>query len=236
MINEFNAIKQESPTDKIIIQIRSLITSGKLKPGDRLPSERKLAEKFGVGRAFVREAIHKLEFYGILKTVPQSGTVVAGMGIIALEGLISDVIGLEKSDFKSLVETRVILETNAAKLAAEKRTDTDILEINKALIAYEEALKLKGIAVEEDLIFHLKIAEASKNSVLKSLMLIISPDILRSYIENKEENKQTEFKSLQEHQKILEYIVRKDSKAAGKMMKEHLIGVTEFSISSKFYK
>ena len=234
MIDEFKAIKYESPVDKIIIQIRNLITTGKLESGDRLPSERKLAEKFGVGRAFVREAIHKLEFYGILKTIPQSGTVVAGVGIAAIEGLISDIIKLEKSDFTALVETRVILETNAAKLAAQKRTDDDILQINKRLIIYEKALKKKGSAVEEDLMFHLQIAEASKNNVLKSLMLVISPDILRSYIQSKDDDTETKFKALEQHQRILDFIVKRDSKAAAKMMKEHLMGLTEFSVSNKF--
>ena len=234
MIENFTAIREETVSDKIIKQIRSLISSGQLKPGDRLPSERKLAEKMNVSRAHVRTAIQKLEFYGILNTLPQSGTVVAGMGITALEGLITDVLKLEKSDFTSLVETRVILEINAAKLAAKRRTDDDLLEIEKALRAYEEKIKNGENAVEEDLMFHLKIAEASKNSVLKSLMLIITPDIVHNYLEYKVCDEQTEFKAFKEHQKILEHIIKKDSASAGKMMRKHLKDVTEFSTSSKF--
>lgn len=234
MIENFTTIKKETPSDKIIKQIRSLIESGQLKAGDRLPSERKLAEKLGVSRANVRDAIRKLEFYGVLKTLPQSGTVVSGIGLTALIGLISDVLKLEKSDFISLVETRVILETNAAKLAAERRTEEDILEIEKAIIAYEKKLKNKEIAVEEDLMFHLKIAEASKNTVLKSLMLIITPDIIHNYLKYKVCDEKSEFKALQEHQKILEYIVKKDSEAASKMMQKHLKDVIEFSTSTKF--
>ena len=99
VLDTFKEIKIETPVDKIIRQIRALITSGQLKPGAKLPSERKLAEKLGVGRSSVREALQKLEFYGILKTVPQSGTLVAGMGITALEGLITDVLKIENSDF-----------------------------------------------------------------------------------------------------------------------------------------
>jgi len=78
MLEYFNELSKDSPEDKIIVQIRGLITS---------------------------------EFYGILKTLPQSGTFVAGIGLPALEGLITDVLKLEKSDFKDLVETRVILES-----------------------------------------------------------------------------------------------------------------------------
>jgi len=110
MQQNFSSIKVEPPVDLIIRQIRDLILSGQLASGDRLPAERKLAERFGVSRNHVRDALQKLEFYGILKTLPQSGTIVAGMGISALEGLFTDVLQLENSDFYSLVETRVMLE------------------------------------------------------------------------------------------------------------------------------
>ncbi len=231
MLEHFSELSQDSPGDKIIIQIRQLITSGQLKPGDRLPPERKLAEKLGVGRTAVREAIRKLEFYGILKTLPQSGTVVSGMGLPALEGLITDVLKLERSDFKDLVETRVILESNSARLAAERRTEEDIEEMQAALEAYEKKMKNGENAVEEDLLFHLKIAEASKNAVLKSLMLIITPDIIKQFITYRVCDKKTELKALKDHQSILRAIISKDGEKASGFMEEHLREVVNFSIA-----
>lgn len=231
MLENFSEIRVETPVDKIIKQIRALITSGQLASGDRLPAERKLAEKLGVSRSNVRDAIQKLEFYGILKTLPQSGTVVAGMGITALEGLITDVLKLEKSDFASLVETRVILEVSAAKIAAERRTSKDILDLKKALVAYEETIRSGALAVEEDLLFHLKIAEASKNAVLKSLMLIITPDIVNNFIQYKVCDDQSELKAYHQHEQILEHIINKDSEAAAEAMRIHLQDVTDFSRS-----
>lgn len=229
MLENFSEIRVETPVDKIIKQIRTLITSGQVKSGDKLPPERKLAERLGVSRTHVRDAIRKLEFYGILKTLPQSGTVVSGIGITALEGLITDVLRLEESDFKSLVETRVILETKAAQYAAIRRTPSDIIEIEKALKAYEQKVKLKEPAVEEDLMFHLKIAEASKNTVLKSLMLIITPDIVTSFLKYKVCDDDTaENKVLIEHENILKHIVEGDSEAAGRAMADHLQDILEF--------
>src|ERR1700712_782847 len=111
VLNNLKEVVREKPVDIIIKQIKDLLISGQLKPGDKLPPERKLSEKFGVGRTPVRDAIRKLEFYGILKTRPQSGTFVAGIGITALEGLISDVLKIDSSSFLSLVETRELLET-----------------------------------------------------------------------------------------------------------------------------
>ncbi len=234
MLDNFSEIKVESAVEKIIKQIRSLITSGQVKSGDRLPPERKLAEKLGVSRTHVRDAIRKLEFYGILRTLPQSGTVVAGIGITALEGLITDVLQLEKSDFTSLVETRVILETNAAKLAAERRTVEGLIAIEKALDAYELKIKSNKSAVEEDLMFHLKIAEASKNEVLKSLMLVITPDILKNFIQyNVCDDKDMDNRVLEEHRAILQHISDGDGEAASQAMANHLNDILAFSKNMK---
>lgn len=233
MLENLQKITIEKPVDKIISQIRSLITSGELNPGDKLPPERKLAEYLGVGRAHVRDAIRKLEFYGIVKTVPQSGTVVSGIGIVALEGLITDVIQLEEHDFSSLVETRVLLEKQTTALAAEKRTQEDVIHLTNALQAYEAKVK-KGVpAVEEDLLFHIKIAEAGKNNVLKSLMMIITPDIVSNFNKLKVCNDGNVYKSLEEHQTILEHIVNQDADRAAHAMELHLQDVLVFSKSMK---
>lgn len=229
VIENFTEIRVETPVDRIIKQIRSLISSGQLSSGEKLPAERKLAERLGVSRMHVRDAIRKLEFYGILKTLPQSGTVVAGMGTIALKGLISDVLKLEKRDFSSLVETRLILEAQAASLAAERRSAEDLINMREALDAYKAKTKAGAIAVEEDLIFHLAIAEASKNSVLKSLMMIITPDIVNSFINFKVCEELSEFKAFHEHEEILTHITNGDGEAAAAAMKNHLSDVMEFS-------
>ncbi len=233
VLKNFQEIVIETPVDKIIKQIRSLITSGQLEPGDRLPPERKLAERLGVGRTHVRDAIRKLEFYGILKTLPQSGTIVAGIGIAALEGLISDVLKLENNDFASLVETRVMLETNASSLAALRRTPEDIINIQKASEAYAEKVLKGQQAIEEDLMFHLKIAEASKNTVLKSLMLIIIPDIISSFIKL-DICKEGHFnKVLGEHDEIVKYIVNQEPELASQAMRQHLSDVLSYSNNLK---
>jgi len=229
MLDRFNEIKVESPVDKIIHQVRKLITTGELRSGDKLPPERKLSEKFGVGRSVVRDAIRKLEFYGIVKTQPQSGTVIEGMGIVALEGLITDVLNIEETDFNSLVETRILLEIESAGKAAERRSTDDIVMIQSALKAYEDQIAQGGSAVEEDLLFHLKIAEASGNSVLKSLMLIITPDIIKSFTRlNVCKDDRNKF-TLAQHREVLEHIVAQNPTAAQEAMRNHLKDILDFS-------
>jgi len=233
MLNSLTRIEIKNPVEIIIRQIQALIKSGEIKSGEKLPPERKLAEHLGVSRNQVREALKKLEFYGILKTNPQSGTIVNGIGIVALEGLITDVLAIQENDFKSLVETRVILEKQAAYLAAQRRTEDDINLMKKALIAYEAKLLEGSNAVAEDLMFHIKIAEASKNTVLKSLMMVITPDILNSYIQLKVCDESENQKTMKEHQEILDYILNQQADKASDAMENHLKDVIDFSFKRK---
>ena len=228
ILNNFSQIVVESPVDKIIRQIRDLISNGHLKPGDKLPSERQLCEKLGVGRTHLRDALAKMEFYGILKTMPQNGTIVAGLGLPALQVLITDMLDLQGSDFKSLVETRVILEANIAQLAAQNRTEKDIREIEKALKAHQQKIVSNEDAIEEDLLFHLKIADAGKNSVLKSLMLIITPDIMHFFKKHNVCGDGRSDSAVEQHQRILQYIIEKDVDRAGDALQIHLSEISTF--------
>ncbi len=221
ILNNFSEIKVESTVDKIILQIRDQISSGQLKPGDRLPSERMLSDRFGVGRTQLRDALRKLEFYGILKTMPQSGTVVAGLGIPALQGLMTDMLQLQGNDFKSLVESRIILERNIVQLAAKNRTAEDLIEIQMACKAHEDALARGEDAIGEDFLFHLKVADASKNTVLKSLMLIITPDIAQ-YFKKHNICAVDHQKVVGEHRELLGHIVHQRPEEAGNCLTRHL--------------
>ncbi|MBR8537226.1 FadR family transcriptional regulator [Carboxylicivirga sediminis] len=231
LLENFKAIEVETPVDKIIRQIRGLIVAGYLKPGDKLPSERKLSEKLGVGRTYIRDAIKKLEFLGILNTLPQSGVVINGVDISAMEGLLSNVMKIEKPDFFSLVETRVMMEKFSVQQAAMRRTNEDLEKLNYALEAYEKKVKQGVPAENEDFTFHLKIAEAGHNSVIKTMMLIILPDILSIYRrENVCDDSKFE-KTIKEHHMIMEAIKNQDAAAADLNMSAHLKDVLNFSKS-----
>jgi GntR family transcriptional repressor for pyruvate dehydrogenase complex len=230
VLNNLKEVVVEKPIDVIIRQIKDLLISGQLKPGDKLPPERKLSEKFGVSRTYVRDAIRKLEFYGILKTRPQSGTFVAAMGVSALESLISDVLKIDGYSFLSLVETRQLLELSAVSHACERHNAEDILLLENSLNSYLHKASTKVRAVEEDLMFHLTIAELSKNKVLKSLLLIIIPDILSNYAIFNVCETVTD-KALKEHILLFEQIKNRDCEGAKETMNIHLQGVMNFAKS-----
>ncbi len=206
---------------KIIAKLRDLIEYKNLEPGDKLPSERMLSEKFGVSRSNIREAIQKLEFYGILYSKPQSGTFIAEIGRVAMSGMMEDILGLEEPDFKSLVETRILLELKTVRLAALRRTDEDLETLQAALNAYRNKVLNKEDAVEEDLLFHLAIAKASKNSSMNTFMLIITPEIITNFEKYHVCDSNQSFIGIQEHENIFQAIKDQNPKKAKEMMKVH---------------
>ena len=212
----------------IIANIRDLINNKNLEPGDKLPSERMLSEKFEVSRSNVREAIQKLEFYGILKSKPQSGTFVADIGQVAMNGMMDDILGLEDPDFKSLVETRILLELKTVRLAAKRRTDEDLKSMESALEAFKEKVLNNEDAVQEDLLFHLAIAQACGNSTINRMMLIITPEIINNFEKYHVCDKNQSEKRLKEHQDIFEAIKEQNTQKAKQMMKDHFVELYKY--------
>ncbi len=205
----------------IIIGIRDLINFKNLEPGDKLPSERMLSEKFEVSRSNVREAIQKLEFYGLLKSRPQSGTFVANIGVTALNRMIEDILRLDEPDFKSLVETRILLELKTSRLAAIRRTEEDLVQLEEALQAYKTKVLNGDDAVQEDLLFHLAIAKASGNSTMNTFMLIITPEIITNFEKYHVCDKGLAQEGIAEHEEIYDAILKQDPQLAKEKMKVH---------------
>lgn len=218
----------ESSNDIVISKIKELINSGVLKPGDKLPAERKLALEFGFGRTQVREALHKLEFYGIIKTLPQSGSVINGLDISTLDGLISDVLNLQSYDFFSLVETRVVLETNAIRLCTERWTEKDMQKLEKAHEYYLKSFDTPD-RVSADFAFHRAIAEVSHNPVFKAMLMIVIPDIMKIYQRDRICAPNLTVKD--EHEMMMQAIKARDGELAFKIMTQHLQGVLDFAKS-----
>ena len=205
--------ENQSIQDSIILKIRDLINVKNLEPGEKLPSERMLSERFEVTRGNIREAIQKLEFYGILNSIPQSGTFVANIGVTAMNGKIDDILRLE--------ETRILLELKTARLAALRRTEEDLVLMKNALDAYAEKVLKGEDAVQEDLLFHLAIAKASGNSTMNTFMLIITPEIITNFEKYHVCDDDQSHKGIQEHTDIYNAIVDQNPKSAKEKMKIH---------------
>lgn len=207
--------------NKIISEIRDLINNKHLKPGDRLPSQRILAEKFNVSRRSVTTAILKLESFGILISMPQSGTFIANIGVTAMNGMIEDILSLGVPDFKSLVATRILVELKVVSLAASNRSKEDLKNIKKALKKHKSKLLLGEDAVQEDLLFHLAIAKASGNVTMNKIMIGITPQIIIDFKKYHIDYANLNDERIEEHQKIYDAIESQNPQLAEDEMKKH---------------
>lgn len=131
-----------TPVDKVIKYIQEAISNKEYLPGDRLPAERKLSEILGVGRPHIRKAIQRLEMYGIVRTMPQSGTFIAAFSKEQMENMVSETLKVSKYDFYSLVYVRVLLEIEVCKLAA-KIVPRKTLKLSKRLSTHGKTIVMK---------------------------------------------------------------------------------------------
>lgn len=228
MTNQQNKnIALSDEVEKVLNYVKDQLYSGRLSSGDRLPAERKLAEHLGVSRAHVRCAFQKMEFYGLAKTYPQSGTVVTQMKLQQMESLFTDMLKIDRYDFSSLVDVRLLLEMETARLAAQNRDETDIEAMKAAMVGCEEKFGTED-QVPKDFEFHQAVARAAHNPVMSSLLLIITPDVLK-YFQKYKVCAVPREDVLREHKELYDCIVNHDSDGAMAVVRQHLSTLLEFS-------
>lgn len=224
-----NRTPHNDQVEAVLKYIKEELYSERLQPGERLPAERRLAERLGVGRAHVRAAFQKLEFYGIVRTYPQSGTVVAQEKMQVLERMITDALQIEQYDFASLVYVRVLLEIEAVRLCARNRTSEDLQAIETALHECEEKFYTEE-RVSKDFAYHQALARGAHNPVIASLLLVITPDVLRYYQRYRVCTVPQEEVCF-EHRELLRLVTERDEQGAVEMIRRHLKSLREFAES-----
>jgi len=143
------------------------ISTGRMAPGDKLPSEAVLVEQFAVSRSVVREAISRLKSLGLVDSRQGSGVFVkAGFSPLNFDARFAE----SKQAVVQMVEVRRALEAEVAALAAQRRTAADVKRIRQAIAALDKAVREGGDGVEEDVKYHRAIADAAKNPFLISTL------------------------------------------------------------------
>lgn len=193
--------------DVVFNTLRQAILRGELKPGERL-LEIQLANKLGVSRTPIREAIRKLELENLVIMIPRKGAVVAEI--------------TEKS-LRDVLEVRRALEELAVRLACEKMTDSDIKELIEAAKGFETALKTKDVTIyaEADVKFHDIIYRATDNQRLIQLLYNLREQMYRYRVEYLKREDSHEI-LLTEHQHIIEMIIERDVESAAKAVCAHI--------------
>ncbi|WP_203363181.1 FadR/GntR family transcriptional regulator [Bacillus sp. REN10] len=167
---EYKKIKPKKIYEEVAEALLDSIRSGTLKPGDKLDSVQQLAENFHVGRSAIREALTSLRAMGLIEMRQGEGTYVKDFSPSGIAYPIQNVVLMDKKDLFHLMEVRKLLEVGTAFIAAEKRTQEDILKIRLALEEMKYHSNDMELGEEADLAFHLAIAEATGNPLLLSLM------------------------------------------------------------------
>ena len=228
----FTALERADLADRIVDAIKGMIFDRKLLPGDKLPTERDLAQQFGVSRASVREALHSLETLGLVEARIGSGTYLAENPDAILEHL-SWVVYFSGDVEKDLRQARLIVEPEIAALAAERATSEDIEALRLRLENMGMALGDAREAAVQDFEFHVALARAAHNIVLQETIVGMQW-MLRGYIFKKlNECEALDYLCYGEHKQIFEAVRDRDPDRAREAMRR---SVTESKLFADIIK
>ena len=167
---------------KVAGEISREIVSGRLKPGDRLPTEPELSEMFGVSRTVVREAVARLRSEGIVRSKQGAGVFVTDSGKPPHTLRIDRESLRDRSMFRNLFELRAMLEISSAGMAAERRDTRSIAALEAALKHLQEVGGADEASVDADLEFHCAIAEATGKPFIETFIRFISFQVRESIV------------------------------------------------------
>lgn len=223
MNNIHSPLKRLSLAEEVAGRLQELITSGRYKVGQQLPTEPELMAQFVVGRSTIREAVKILSHRGLLKVQQGLGTFVLSQ-VPAGEALSQR---LQRADFADLNEVRYLLEAKIAEKAAIYRSSKDIERMKNFLkkrFEYAKANQLEP-CIQADISFHLAIAEAAKNEIMRDMYKTVAEHIKNSFLVRYTDTN-TFIDSQECHDALLQSIVDKDPKSA-------LVWATKISEFSK---
>jgi GntR family transcriptional repressor for pyruvate dehydrogenase complex len=225
------AIKKTRIHEEVFSQIHELITAGRFKARDQLPSERELAETFKVSRTSVREALRALETKGLIVSRTGTGNFVADLPVESLVGPLARLLIDEKKALADVFEMRKLIEPHIAALAAERATRNDIARL-KSIVAKQSAAVSRGeTGVEADAELHFSIGRATRNHALQKLVSGLMEMLSRSREESLQTNERRE-SSIDAHRRIIGAIEKHDKTRARGEMLRHIEQVEENVLSS----
>lgn len=206
-INEYLPLR-----DVVFQTLRNAILKGELKPGERL-MEIQLAQRLGVSRTPVREALRKLELEGLVIMIPRRGAIVADITV---------------QDLNDVLEVREALEELAVKKACDFATDEHLKALKQAANDFKRCAESEDLlgCVEADMQFHEIIYEATNNKRLQQMLLNLREQMYRYRMEYMKDKRMYKL-LIDEHDAIRKAIKKRDKEKAGMVMKTHIINQQE---------
>lgn len=223
----FRKIEAEKLSHGVVSQIELLILRGILHPGERLPSERELSERFGVSRPSLREAVAELQARGLLEARPNAGIFVGDVLGSAFSPALIDLFAAHDEAVADYIDFRCDMEGLAAERAARHGSDTD-LEVIDTIFAKMEAAHQKHDPTAEaglDADFHMAIIEASHNVVMLHMMRSMYELLRQGVFYNRQmmfRNRMTRDQLLDQHRAINSALQGRDGAAAREAVAQHM--------------
>lgn len=230
-------IKPRRVSSQVFEQLRELIYKGTFKPEQQIPPERDLAASMEVSRTSVRNAIDKLVTLGLLNQIQGLGTFVSAPETRKGNPL-SVEMTTDEATFADLLEVRMGLECNAAKLAATRATKQDLAAMRDSLEEMAENLATtRAISTTADTAFHMAVAFSSKNPVLLNLtrnfydFLYIG---IKKNLARMKENEVAYEDVLEQHRAVYRHIVDREPQEAHDAMRTHILYVQDYFARHNF--
>ncbi len=228
---EFEPVRKTKVYEEVVDQIQRLILDGRLKPGDKLPAERELAEAFGVSRTSVRDAIRVLELTGLVEPRQGEGTVVRDLTADSLVTPLASLLVRNRALLAELLDVRTMIEPPLAARAATHASLEEVAHLEQILGHQEEQARRGEFAIDDDADFHYTIATAAKNRVALKVVDVLM-DLLRESRERSLQVAGRLLKSLAGHRRILDAIQRRDAEGAEAAMRQHILEIEEVLLKS----
>lgn len=219
-LEKFEKLSRENLSDQIVRQIKAMIESELIKPGERLPSERELAQLLNVSRLPLREALKSLQQINVLE-VRQNGYFIRGLESSNLLDFFNDAVD-NHNLLAELKEARSVLELGSVELACMHRTEEDIQKMEDSLRKMDMVIMTgsKDVMVFS-MEFHNNIVAASGNRLFIAIMACMSSVLYEGRKKSMEIDNRYSL-AVEEHRKILQAIIERDAETAKKLMKNHL--------------
>jgi DNA-binding FadR family transcriptional regulator len=225
-------IKKTRVAEEVADRIRVLMLDGTFPPGQPLPSERNLAERFGVSRGSIRDALRTLETIGLLETRHGQGTFPHELSVDRLVAPLASVMAYRVDLQDELLDVRRMFEPAVARVAALRATEEDLADLQRILEAQRQKLKSGQSAIAEDTAFHAILARSTRNRVVMSIMATLNDLLVDSRTQSLLQ-KGRPARSIDGHEAVVTALRRRDAEGASQAMYNHIDQIAEIQLHSQ---
>ncbi len=225
-------IKKTRIAEEVADRIRVLMLDGTFPPGEPLPSERNLAERFGVSRGSIRDALRTLETIGLLETRHGQGTFPHELSVDRLVAPLASVMAYRSDLQDELLDVRRMFEPAVARVAALRAKDEDLVDLQRILDTQRQKLKTGQSAIIEDTAFHAILARSTRNRVVMSIMATLNDLLVESRTQSLKQ-KGRPARSVDGHEAVVAALRRRDPEGASQAMYNHIDQIADLQLHAQ---